>query len=127
MRRESGRALAWLGFHQTQWEANFAHFPTINNIVLQHIINPNGFDLGRVVSLPVADGESWDKITIAYYDGIIDLYLDDELVVGVTDDPPAPEGSLSVNFETPDDITLAMDNFVVCSLSEPYTPPVVEE
>jgi len=127
MRRELGRAKAWLGFHQTDWESYYVHFHNINAMGLQHIMDPDGYDLGRLISLPAADGESWDKITIAYYEGVLDLYLNEKLVVGVTDESPAPEGRLAVNFETPDDITLALDNFVVCSLSEPYTPPVVEE
>ena len=127
MRRESGRAKVWLGFHSTDWESYYLHFHNINAMGLQHIMDPGGYDLGRLLSLPAADGESWDAITIAYYEGMIDVYLDDELVVGITDEAPAPEGGLSINFESPDDISLALDNLVICSLSEPYTPPVDEE
>ena len=87
------------------------------------------YEPGRVViinrNLPLGYGETWERYSIAYYNGAIDVYRDGELwIETIVEDPLYLDGNFSIasNFGQ-----VFLDNMVICSLNEPYTPAVVDE
>ena len=73
-----------------------------------------------------SDGEAWEKFSLAYFDGTIEVWYKDELHIGVTDEEPYEDGFQTIALSQSTGSTY-FDNIVICKLSEPYTPPVVEE
>jgi len=85
---------------------------------------PGGYGIADR-NLPPGDGEIWERFSVVYYDGVIDIYRDGDLWLGTTvEDPLYPDGNISIAFNYG---TVYLDNLVVCGLNEPYAPPVVEE
>lgn len=79
---------------------------------------------GRNTSRP--DGMTWEHISLSAYEGLFDLWINNELLIGVTD--PEPYGSGNVSFYMMDHTTPALiDNLVICGLTEPYDPPSLVE
>ena len=67
-------------------------------------------------------GESgWRHMSVAYFNGDIDVWIDGNLVVGVTDPSPLEAGDLALE-SSASDATTSYDNMVICTLDEPYTP-----
>ena len=90
-------------------------------------LGENGPDnLGQHRGIPAPDGETWTKITIAFYGDAYDLYADDTLVFGTTRSDTNKEGVLFLGIGGSGEAQAKFDNFVLCGLSEPYEP-VVEE
>ena len=75
----------------------------------------------------VSDGDTWEKFSLVYFEGLVETWINDELFVGASDADPYKDGSISMAFQTPSgDVTL-LDNLIICELTEPYAAPVVEE
>jgi len=78
----------------------------------------------RFIARP--DGLTWEHISVSAYEGAFDLWVNDELLLGVTDPDPLGAGTVAIVFSSHSE-PLSLDNLVVCELTEPYNPPVVEE
>ena len=80
----------------------------------------DGFDWPtRTVSRP--DGETWEKLSFSVFDGVIDVWIDGILISGVNDPNQFEFGGMSITM-TESEESIAFDNLVVCSLTEPYVP-----
>jgi len=90
-----------------------------------HFMAPGtGYGLGEV-SPPVFEEGSWHRFSFAYFDGKLDVWADNILILGVDHkDQPIENGGFSYIIEPGEG--LALDNVVVCGLNEPFQP-VVEE
>ncbi len=78
----------------------------------------------RFISRP--DGETWEHISLSVFNGNFDFWIDNDLLLGVTDPDPIGPGMVSIDIV--DHIEpFAIDNFVVSELSEDYEPPAIEE
>jgi hypothetical protein len=75
----------------------------------------------------VSDGETWEKFSLVYFDGMVETWINDELFVGTTDSSPYEDGYISMAFQTPSGGLTLLDNLIVCELTAPYEAPVVEE
>ena len=64
-----------------------------------------------------------------FYDYSLELYINNEMYVALDDPAPITTGGLTLHFSPEGGKTgaVSLDNMVVCELSEPYVPPVVEE
>jgi len=120
--RGPGLGLLWLRIHTAPDQSYIILFDGNSDLGLR-------YEPGGVVvinrNLPLGYGETWERFSIAYYDGAIDIYRDGELWLETTiEDPLYPDGniSLSANFGQ-----VFLDNMVICSLNEPYTPAVSAE
>ena len=122
--RESGDQLMWISMHDVGYGVYFAHIYNGINVILQHMNPEGGYDLGQR-SLPAPDGETWNKFSMAYFDGELQLWLDDELHIGAVDDDPIASGPLYLDFMS-SSAKAYFDNLVICGLDEPYTPPAEE-
>ncbi len=90
-----------------------------------HFIAPGtGYGLGEV-SPPVFEEGTWYRFSFAYYDGKLDVWADNKLILGVDHKETLIEtGGFGFMIEPQEG--LALDNVVVCGLNEPFQP-VVEE
>lgn len=121
--RGPGLGLLWLRIHSALGQSYIILFDGNSSFGLR-------YEPGRVViinrNLPLGYGETWERYSIAYYDGAIDIYRDGELWLGTTvKDPSYSDGNISIasNFGQ-----VFLDNMVICSLNKPYTPaPAVED
>jgi len=73
----------------------------------------------------VSDGETWEKFSLVYFDGMVETWINDELFVGVTDNDPHVDGNISIAMARSEGVT-HLDNLIICELTEPYAPPVEE-
>jgi len=78
-------------------------------------------DLGSGTMPPPGD-TGWRKLAIAFFNGDLDVWVDDTLVIGVTDQYAVQEGDLALE-NVPGEGKTFYDNMVLCSLNEPYAPP----
>ena len=114
--------LLWLRIHSAPDQSYIILFDGNIGFGLQY--EPGGYGLVDR-NLPPGDGETWERFSVAYYDGVIDIYRDGELWLGTTvEDPLYPDGSISITTKYK---KTHLDNLVVCGLEEPYVPPVSEE
>ena len=120
--RGPGLGLLWLRIHSAPDQSYMILFDGNSRLGLRYepggvvIINRN---------LPLGYGDTWERFSIAYFDGSIDIYRDGELWLGTTvEDPLYPDGNISIasNFGQ-----VFLDNMVICSLNAPYTPSVAAE
>lgn len=77
-------------------------------------------NLGSTVAPPPGE-DGWHRLAIAYFNGNIDIWIGDTLVLGVTDRAPLESGALALETSTTEGVT-SYDNLVICSLAEPYAP-----
>jgi hypothetical protein len=75
---------------------------------------------------PAVEPGIWQKFSIAYFNGALDVFVNDELVGGIDHDDPIESGGLGF-IVTDNSEVISFDNIVVCGLTEPYVLPVVEE
>lgn len=67
---------------------------------------------------------SFAEVVIATFNGQVDVYVNGELIVGVSDPQPYESGTFGFEIPpVPEEVTSQYDNVVVCSLTEPFTPP----
>ncbi len=78
----------------------------------------------RFISRP--DGETWEKVSLSVFEGAFDLWIDDELLLGVTDPEPIGPGIVSIEI-TDHSETFAIDNLAICGLNDFYEPERGEE
>ncbi len=127
-RRNNTVAIMWLGFHASPGQQGYIDVIFGNGqFSLQKQTGPgNPQDLAqRSIGFPSQD-DPWERISISVYDGILDFWVNDELMAGATDNnDPHEKGSLWISV-TPPENAVAFDNIVICGLSEPYIPPPVE-
>ena len=121
--REPENGPMWMRFHEENERGAYisVHFGG-KEFGLQK--EPGPFIADRYVQ--ASDGETWEKWSIVYFDGSVEAWLDDELHVGVYDDEPYTDGSISMDFYGISGGNTHIDNLVVCELAELYTPPAVE-
>jgi len=113
--------LLWLRIHTAPDQSYIILFNGNSGLGLHY--EPGGVVL-VYRNIPLGYGKKWERFSIAYYDGMIDIYRDGELWLGTTvEDPLYPYGNISIatNFGK-----VFLDNLVICGLNEPYTPTVVE-
>jgi len=122
--REPGDQLMWIAMHDLGYGTYFAHFYNAKRVILQHMNPEGGYDLGQR-ALPAPDGETWNKFSMAYFNGELQLWLDDELYIGSIDDDPVESGPLYLDFMS-SSAKVYFDNLVVCGLEEPHAPLVDE-
>ena len=72
------------------------------------------------------DGETWEKFSLVYFEGEIEIWKNDELLLAVHEENPFEKGTISMEL-TPTEDRLLLDNIIICELTEPYAPPVAEE
>jgi len=114
--------LLWLRIHSAPDQSYIILFDGNSGLGLQY--EPDGVVI-IYRNLPLGYGKTWERFSIAYYDGVIDIYRDGELLFGTTIEGPLyPDGNISIanNFGK-----VFLDNLVICGLDEPYTPTVIEE
>ena len=121
--RELGNGPIWMRFHLEDGVGEYiaVHFGKAE-FFLQRV--PGG-QIGYRNVLP-GDGETWERYSAAYFDGTIEVWYNDELHIGVSDAESYKDGFQSISLALSEGSTY-FDNLVICELSEPYTPPVVEE
>jgi hypothetical protein len=120
--RNADMGIVWMRFHQVD---GVGAYIAVND-------GGSGFGLQREPgpfiadrNLPVGDGLTWEKFSLVYFDGVIDIYKNDELHLGTSDDEPYEKGAMSIQV-SPFGTGPSFDNLVVCGLTEAYVPPVVE-
>ena len=114
----------WMRFHETPGVG--AYISVIDGGQGFMIQKEPGGSLGDRYWV-VSDGETWEKFSLVYFDGMVEVWINDELFVGVTDNDPYLDGSISMAFQTPSGGYTLIDNIIICELTEPYAPPLVEE
>ncbi len=121
--REPGNGPMWMRFHQEDDRGAYiaVHFGG-QDFHLQR--EPGGAMAYRTV--PPGDGETWEQFSVSYFNGTIEVWYNDELHIGVTDEEPYEDGFQSISLSISEGSTF-FDNLVICELSEPYIPPVSEE
>jgi len=89
-----------------------------------HFTRPGmGYPLAEAPPRPNPNGV-WQRFAFAYFNGALDLWIDDELIVGADHtDGPIEAGGFGFIISEITDANIAFDNMVVCSLNEPYAPP----
>jgi len=121
--REPGNGPMWMRFHQENDRGAYiaVHFGNADFFLQRE---PGGSMGYRTV--PPGDGETWEQFSATYFDGTIEAWYNGELHIGVSDGEPYEDGFQSISLAVSEGSTF-LDNLVICELSEPYTPPVVEE
>jgi len=72
------------------------------------------------------DGETWQHISLSIFEGAFDLWIDNELILGVDDPEPFGPGAISIEL-TEHAQKFYVDNIVICGLTEPYEAPPAAE
>jgi hypothetical protein len=105
--------------HAVDGEQYFIRFGIVEGIQLIHQVQSEHLaTAGRGIKPPVG---VWQHIDIAYFDGSIEFWLDETLLLALDDPDPVKEGIMGLGiFKL--DAPNSFDNMVICSLSEPYTP-----
>ena len=80
-------------------------------------------EISVLAPFPTPLSDAYAEIAVSYYEGTIDLWVNRELILGVTDSEPFERGSFGFEIPPGAETPRQFDNIVVCSLNEPYTPP----
>jgi hypothetical protein len=72
-------------------------------------------------------GERWETFSFADFEGILTVWVDDELLLIGGDPNPYPEGEMWMEFTSEVDALVQMDNLVICGLTAEYEPYIPEE
>ena len=122
--RVVGNGPIWMRFHQRDGIGAY----------VAGLAGNEGFDLGKEPDQSLGDrywrkgdGETWEKFSLVYFDGMVEMWINDELFIGATDNDPYEDGYISMGFQAPSAFMTYVDNIIVCELTEPYQAPVVEE
>jgi len=82
--------------------------------------------LGFISPPPLNDG-NWHQFAFSYYDGTVDIWVDDQLQLGVEhNDNPVEAGGFGFAFGLLEE-PISINNVIVCGLNEPYQPLVEGE
>ena len=105
--------------HAAEGEQYFIRFGIIEGIQLIHQTQGEHFATAfRGIKPPLG---VWQHVDIAYFDGSVEFWLDDTLILALDDPDPIKEGGIGFgiwNLDLPN----SFDNMVICSLSEPFVP-----
>ena len=120
--REPGNGPMWMRFHEEVDRGAYiaVHFGNADFFIQREPGGPMGYR-----TVPPGDGETWEQFSATYFDGTIEAWYNGELHIGVSDAEPYEDGFQSISLAVSEGSTF-LDNLVICELSEPYTPPVVE-
>jgi hypothetical protein len=124
LRRGPQYWIMWLRSHSIYDISNIAVFFGDSNLAIQRE-GEGGSMLGSRYN-PIPDGTVWEHFSMATYGAAIDVYLDDELVIGANAPSALDSGYISITMKSVPSV-FSFDNIVVCQLTGPYTPPTVEE
>ena len=124
--RESGINLIWVRSHAQEGKSYITLFEGDNRISIQRedAPDPVGNLGGRAITKE--GSQTWEKFSLVFFDGTFEIWYNDEIFYGILDVEPLGEGGISIII-APSKAKIAFDNFVVCGLSELYTPPVEDE
>lgn len=68
---------------------------------------------------------TWHTIAIAYYKGVISVWVDGQKAIDTTHDTPIEKGRFGFQINSATEGEIWLDNLIVCGLKEPYAPPVM--
>jgi len=68
-----------------------------------------------------AEGE-FVRFAVTYFNGVIDVWANDQLVASAVDPQPLESGSIGLEVPPNSAAPAAFDNIVVCGLDQPYAP-----
>jgi len=116
----------WLSFHEFRKDNKEGGY--IVMFAQDHVAIQGGAEGGHLAGRQqrAADGETWEKISLVYFEGEIEIWKNDELLLATHDEDPLEKGTTRIEVSPTED-RLLLDNIIVCGLSEPYAPPVPEE
>jgi len=117
-----GVSIEYLNSSEEGYQAGFDG----NGVNIAYLAGPESEGLKRP-SIPLADGETWIKASIAFFENSYDLYVDDELIFGAIREDANTEGVLFIGIGGSGGTVAKFDNFILCGLTEPYQPLAVEE
>ena len=105
--------------HAGEGEQYFIRFGIVEGLAIVNQVNDQHFASSfRGIQPPLG---VWQHVDIAYFDGSVEFWLDDEMLLALDDPDPIKEGVIGLgiwNLDAPN----SFDNIVVCSLSEPFAP-----
>jgi hypothetical protein len=120
MLREPGDLGISMEFLDTGYERYQAGFDS-SGLNFGYQQDPDYTNLGgKRLSAP--DGETWEKVSIAFFEETVDIYVDDVLIRGIDREDTIEDGGLFLSVGSSGDEKARFDNFVLCSLGEPYEP-----
>jgi len=125
IRRPADVDIVWLNFHQ--FNEDNKEYGYIAMFARDHVAiqGAAGSPLaGR--EQRAADGETWEKISLVYFEGEIEIWKNDELLLATYEEDPFEKGTIRIELTSTEN-KLLLDNIIVCGLSEPYAPSVPEE
>jgi len=118
----SGKAISHLNFRFIETGELNARYMFVGGMYshLQRIENELTVGLA---DFPVVKADTWHLLEMAYYDGVMSIYLDGKKLIEYTDPQPWEGGSINLE-PYPQDEAAAMyyDDLVLCNLSAPFAP-----
>jgi hypothetical protein len=103
--------------------AYYARFEQPNTLVIDRQKGESDVGLFGLTPFSIKKGE-WQTVDISTFEGRFEFWFNDQILVSYKDPDPLPAGDIVIGLDevVGDEQVLYFDNFVVCELTEPYTP-----